>query len=137
MAKLEYTNWPRPWGTSDNIAVVGRDDVKVWAGTLTLYAAASGYYYESGEQNIKPIESDGESEIRIPDLSVVHQVRLSPRNPRFNCAPFHESSGVDPYCMSGRPYNVVKVKWLDVTSGDTAHFVSMTSGELDVLAVGK
>ena len=142
MTKLEYINRPRTWGTSDNIAVIGRDDVKVWFGTLTLFSGTphegSGYMYDSGESNVKPIDQTGAGEIRIPDLSVVHQVQLTPRNPRFKCAPNHTASGVDPYCMSGRPYNVVKVHWLDVTSGATTLFdcSGAISGEIDAIAVG-
>jgi hypothetical protein len=82
-------------GMEEDIVVVSKQDLAlVWAGTKTIYsgicgsneAAASGYWFESGQVDIQPINDSGWGLIRVPELSEVHKLFVFPKMPNLQGA---------------------------------------------------
>jgi hypothetical protein len=80
-------------GTEEAVVVVSKQDLAlVWTGAKTIYsgicgsndAGASGYWFESGDVDIQPINDSGWGCIRIPELSEVHKLFVFPKDPNLN-----------------------------------------------------
>lgn len=80
-------------GTEEDTVVVSKQDLAlVWAGAKTLYsgicgsneATASGYWFESGDVDVQPINDSGWGCIRIPEFSEVHKLFVFPKDPHLH-----------------------------------------------------
>jgi len=79
-------------GTEEDTVVVSKQDLAlVWAGCKAIYsgicgsnaAGASGYWFESGDVDVQPINDSGWGCIRIPELSEVHKLFVFPKDPNL------------------------------------------------------
>jgi len=145
-------------GTEDEVTVVSKQDLAlVWAGTKVMFsgiqgsneATASGYWFESGDVDIQPVNDSGWGHIRIPELSEVHKLFVFPKDPHLHA---RVSYGPAAYTnvesgLGGVSGNVALLRW-SMSQGTSGFYASgvycwtsglleATSGLLvDVLAIG-
>lgn len=125
----------------------------LWAGAKAMFsgiqgsneATASGYWYESGDVDVQPINASGWGQIRIPELSDIHFALVQPKTPCIN-ARVDYVTGTGASGVGGCSGNVILVHYCSpggfsgyIQSGSTTWASSMPtfwSGIIDVLAIG-
>lgn len=99
----------------------------LWAGIKYVYSGAqtsgaSGFNFYSGESDIEPPNASGWGQVRVPELSVVHNAIIVPRMP-MRAYVGYPASGV-----GGASGNVVLVQWFDLTRVDPIAGLSGLAG---------
>jgi hypothetical protein len=136
-------------GMEEDVVVVSKQDLAlVWAGTKAIYsgicgsnlAGASGYWFESGDVDIQPINDSGWGCIRIPELSEVHKLFVFPKNPNIQAA-VDQASWVNVESgIGGISGNVALVHYA-VIQGNSGFYSSggmcWWSGAMDILGSGR
>ena len=148
--------------TEEDCVVVSKGDLcMVWAGAKVLYSGicgsnedtASGYWYESGDCDVQPINESGWGQIRIPEFSEIHKMFVTPKSPCIQAAVNWVGGNCSGYPTSGIggvSGNVALVHYCDTCLTTTVSGaypiysgalcwnsgMSFTSGVVDVIAFG-
>ncbi len=142
-------------GTEEDVVVVSKADLAlVWAGTKVIYsgicgssdAGASGYWFESGDVDVQPINDSGWGCIRIPELSEVHKIFVTPKNPNLQAACDQATYANVESGIGGISGNVALIHYA-LIQGNSGFFMSgamcwasgtlvANSGRVDIIAFG-
>lgn len=139
--------------TEEPVTMVCKEHLTVlWAGAKAMFsgitgsneATASGYWFESGDVDVQPINASGWGQIRVPELSEVHFALIAPKHPCIN-ARVDYIAGTGASGVGGCSGNVILVHYCTpfdlsgIPLSGIPHWVSgalFISGIVDVLAVG-
>lgn len=142
-------------GTEEDTVVVSKQDLAlVWAGCKTIYsgvcgsndAGNSGYWFESGDVDVQPINDSGWGCIRIPEFSEVHKLFVFPKNPNLQGAVDQATYANVESGIGGISGNVALVHYA-LIQGNSGFFSSgqfcwssgmlcANSGRIDLIAFG-
>lgn len=149
-----------PFSEEDVCIISKRDPCIVWAGTKVMYSGsphtlsgnpqqASGYNFMSGETDIEPINASGWGRIRIPEITQLHKIFVTPKTINIVAVPdliYTPAGYVAESGYGGCSGKVALLKWGNlcaasgvqptVCSGITWVSGTFTSGLVDVIAFG-